>query len=48
MQYALTEEQEALRQLARKVAREEIEPGANERDEKGNSASLMGFNGWMT
>ncbi|MDO8671611.1 MAG: acyl-CoA dehydrogenase family protein [Dehalococcoidia bacterium] len=35
MQFELTEEQESLRQLARKVAREEIEPQANERDEKG-------------
>ena len=35
MQYELTEAQQSLRQLARKVAQEEIAPGANARDEKG-------------
>jgi len=35
MTYQLSEEQEALRQMARKVAQEEVAPGANERDEKG-------------
>lgn len=36
MTYRLSEEQEALRQMVRKVAREQIAPGANERDEKGH------------
>jgi len=35
MQYELTEEQQLLRQLAKKVAQKEIAPGANARDERG-------------
>lgn len=35
MQYTLTEEQELLRETVRRLAKEKVEPGARERDEKG-------------
>lgn len=35
MQYVLTEEQELLRETVRRLAKEKVEPGARERDEKG-------------
>lgn len=35
MQYDLTEEQKMLRDMVRRLAKEKIEPGARERDEKG-------------
>ena len=49
MQYELTEEQEMLRETVRRVAIEKIEPGAEERDEKGEfdweTAKLLAENG---
>jgi len=35
MQYSLTEEQELLKETVRRLAKEKVEPGTMERDEKG-------------
>ena len=35
MQYDLTEEQHAARDMVRKLAKEQVEPGAGARDQKG-------------
>ncbi|MDY6843521.1 MAG: acyl-CoA dehydrogenase family protein [Thermodesulfobacteriota bacterium] len=49
MQYQLTEEQDMLRDTVRRLAKEKVEPGASERDEKGEfdweTAKLLAENG---
>ena len=51
MQYDLTDEQKMLRDMVRRLAKEKIEPGARERDEKGewdwNVVNLLRENGLM-
>jgi alkylation response protein AidB-like acyl-CoA dehydrogenase len=51
MQYALTEEQNLLREMVRKLAKEKVEPGAAARDQKGEFSwemvDLLRANGLM-